>query len=691
MSVGQLRGALGGFLGRGSGGDHATILAGTAQNVVGLGVFVLATFGANVLISRSFGGGDAGAEALGVVTLATQFAFIGAAATRFGMDMAAVRSIAIEVGAERHERVRGIGLRAVLVAAVPSVIAAVVIFVFAGPLAREFTDEAGAKAAIQAAAIALPFVALTFVVLGSSRGLKIMRHTLYVQWVGQPLLWIGLMVLAWQIAKTVGMTVLAYAGSWGIAAGTAWVLWHRETTAFGQVAMEPGDTRELVRFGAPRAPAALLSQALFWTDYFVASAFVARGDVTPSELGVYSAAVRIAQVMVLFLTAVSYMFSPFVADLHARGEQERLDRLFKSLTRWTMAGTIPLLALLLVVPGPLLRVFGGATFAGGETQLRILLIGQTVNVAVGAVGFILIMVGRTGIDLAVYTGSFLLDLALAIALVPRFGTDGAAIAQTTTIAISNALRLYLVYRFVHIQPFSRAYAKLLVPAAACLVAMIGTSLVLADAGWVVHVLGVGLAGMAVYLPLLLLFGLTKSEEGVIKKLLGRPVGGEAVRIRHVGDDDRGWVRDLMRERWGSEIQVVHGAEYHPAELDGLVAEEDGERIGLLTYRVDDDACEIVTLDSLDEGRGIGSALLDAVVELGCERVWLTTTNDNTAAITFYERYGFRVVAVHEGAVDRTRETLKPEIPLVGRGGVEIHDEVELELLPQPGAGTERSG
>jgi hypothetical protein len=42
---------------RGRGGDHATILAGTAQNVVGLGVFVLAaTFAANVLISRSFGG-----------------------------------------------------------------------------------------------------------------------------------------------------------------------------------------------------------------------------------------------------------------------------------------------------------------------------------------------------------------------------------------------------------------------------------------------------------------------------------------------------------------------------------------------------------------------------------------------------------------------------------------------------------
>ena len=63
--------------------------------------------------------------------------------------------------------------------------------------------------------------------------------------------------------------------------------------------------------------------------------------VTPDELGVYSACVRVALAMVLFLTAVSYVFSPFVADLHARGERARLDRLFKSITRWTVAGHDP--------------------------------------------------------------------------------------------------------------------------------------------------------------------------------------------------------------------------------------------------------------------------------------------------------------------------------------------------------------
>src|SRR5439155_8049604 len=300
-------------------------------------------------------------------------------------------------------------------------------------------------------------VALCQVYLGGTRGLKVMRHTLTTYWAGQPIAWMALMAAGWALSKSVGMSVLAYAMSWAVATVAAWYVWGRETASFTPMAPEPGEVRELVRYGTPRAPAAVLSQLLFWTDYFVFSRY-AKGP----ELGVYAAAVRVAQALVLFLTAVNYMFSPFVADLHERGERDRLDGLYKALTRWGVAGTVPLLLLLIIVPGPVLRVFGGS-FAAGTAALRILVIGQAVNVAVGGVGFILIMVGRTGWDLAVYASSFVLDLAVAFALAPHLGARGAAIAQAVTLVVSNAARLYLVWRFVHIQPFNRYYARLALP------------------------------------------------------------------------------------------------------------------------------------------------------------------------------------------------------------------------------------
>src|SRR5438132_1494598 len=72
--------------------------------------------------------------------------------------------------------------------------------------------------AMRAAAVAIPFIGLTYVWLGAGRGLKIMRHTLYVQWVAQPILWIAFMVAFWQVDKTEAMAVWAYAWSWIVAA-----------------------------------------------------------------------------------------------------------------------------------------------------------------------------------------------------------------------------------------------------------------------------------------------------------------------------------------------------------------------------------------------------------------------------------------------------------------------------------------
>jgi O-antigen/teichoic acid export membrane protein len=491
--------------------DHVTILAGTGQNVVGLGVFVIASFGMNILIARAFGD----SAALFQITVATQLAFVVGAATRFGMDMATVRRVAIEVGKGEGGRSRAIVRVAVTISLVVSAVVAVIAFLLAGPIGSLFNAS---KNTVRAAALALVFVALAQVYLGGSRGLKIMRHTLYAYWVGQSIGWIVLTLIAWAvIGKTVPVTVLAYAASWVLATGVAWFFWRKESGKFAeQLPAEPHEARALIRYGAPRAPAALLSQALFYTDLFVLSVKL-KGS---PALSVYAASVRVSQALVLFLTAVSYMFSPFVADLHERGERERLNGLFKSITRWTLALTIPLLLLFMIAPGPVLRLFG-AHYDIGAVWLRILLIGQAVNVSVGAAGFILIMVGRTTWDLLVYASSFLLDLALALLLIPHLGPKGAAIAQAATLVFSNAFRLYLVWRFVRIQPYNRQYARLAIPAAIGAAAMIGIHSVLGGPKWALDLLGSGLVGGLVYYTAFLLFGLTPTERGAVMRALNR--------------------------------------------------------------------------------------------------------------------------------------------------------------------------
>ncbi len=90
----------------------------------------------------------------------------------------------------------------------------------------------------------------------------------------------------------------------------------------------------------------------------------------------------------------------------------------------------------------------------------------------------------------------------------------------------------------------------------------------------------------------------------------------------------------------------------------------------------------MTIDALRLRAGIGSALFaratDVARAAGAQRLWLITTNDNLGAISFYESMGMHVIAVHKGAVDRAR-AIKQTIPVVAENGIELHDEIELEI------------
>src|SRR5207244_9409753 len=116
----------------------------------------------------------------------------------------------------------------------------------------------------------------------------------------------------------------------------------------------------------------------------------------------------------------SLVLSPFGADLHHRGEHDKLDALYKNVTRWGLATTLPILLALAILPGTIMRVYG-PEFVAGKSALPILIIGLIVPVIVGTVGFILIMVGRTGWDLLVYLGSFVTAVGIAVILAPRIG------------------------------------------------------------------------------------------------------------------------------------------------------------------------------------------------------------------------------------------------------------------------------
>lgn len=158
-----------------------------------------------------------------------------------------------------------------------------------------------------------------------------------------------------------------------------------------------------------------------------------------------------------------------------------------------------------------------------------------------------------------------------------------------------------------------------------------------------------------------------------------------IEIQSLKEADRMWLKAFFEEHWGGST-MVYGAkrqQFACDELPGFAAWQEGRVVGLLTFHEQAAGWQIVSLDSLREGIGIGTALMKAVEEAArlknCTRIWLLTTNDNLNALRFYQKRGYELVAVHRHAVDAARK-LKPSIPQIGDDGIPLQDELELEKV-----------
>lgn len=157
-------------------------------------------------------------------------------------------------------------------------------------------------------------------------------------------------------------------------------------------------------------------------------------------------------------------------------------------------------------------------------------------------------------------------------------------------------------------------------------------------------------------------------------------------LRRISIEDRQRISRFLEAHWGASIVVSRGRVHTANDLDGFIFEHDSEIVGLITFRVDGNELEVVTLDALQKHNGLGTKLLEAVEEeahrRGYRRVWLNTTNDNLDALRFYQRRGFRLVTIHRDALTVSRK-LKPSIPLIGDFNIPLRDEIEFEKLIEP--------
>lgn len=150
----------------------------------------------------------------------------------------------------------------------------------------------------------------------------------------------------------------------------------------------------------------------------------------------------------------------------------------------------------------------------------------------------------------------------------------------------------------------------------------------------------------------------------------------------ISSENRHLINDFLSTHWFSTDIVVRGELVDMTRIDGFAMIEKEDIIGLITYRIIDKECEIMSLDSLKEKQGIGSSLIQKIKEVAinqqCTKLKLITTNDNIDAFYFYQRRGFDMVALYYDSIKVSR-ILKPSIPALGNHNIPLRHEIEFAM------------
>ncbi len=175
--------------------------------------------------------------------------------------------------------------------------------------------------------------------------------------------------------------------------------------------------------------------------------------IGPMEAGIYTAATKTAALVSFVLVAVNAIAAPMIAEFHAKGDLENLQRMSSAAARWMFWPSLSLTMGLLLLGRPILGLFG-SEFPEGYPALVLLALGQLVNASVGPVGYLMSLTGHQDLSARVYGLSALVNIGLNALLIPIWGLVGAAVATTAAMILWNVWLYRLVRGLLRIKPLA---------------------------------------------------------------------------------------------------------------------------------------------------------------------------------------------------------------------------------------------
>ena len=455
------------------------------------------------------------AEQYGQYNLSLNMVEVLAAMSSFGLHMALVRFIPVFVGRNDPAGLWGTLRVCMGTTAGLSLLLAVGLYSNAGAVAGHLFHDARVAPLLRVISVFLPFYALNDSIAAATRGFKKMHYTTIAQFVCHPLVKLGL-ILALALTGLSCTTALVAAGVTEVVVTVILVFFLRKLLRPHATPESPRyETGTILRYSLP----AYLSDLLSEFSGSIQVLFVGALS-TATQAGVYALTAAVARLSQLFQRSIAMSAEPIVSEMFNRNSKKEFAGFYQTMTKWTLALNLPVFLILVLLPGPILKLFG-ETFAGGAAILWLFATERMFHVSTGMCGVVLNMSGRTDLKLANTVVQISVLTVLNYFLIPRWGAYGAALAVSVAGIAEHMLRLVEIGVLYRVLPYNAGFLRTIAAGVMATVAGLLVGRWLPPGQSVLNTATAALAILASYAGGTALMGLTREEHVILRRAKNR--------------------------------------------------------------------------------------------------------------------------------------------------------------------------
>lgn len=427
-----------------------SIAKGGAMVFGGIIASMVLVFVLTVLIARHVNQDEFGFFTLGLIIVKTLALLSG-----LGLSHGLPRYIPYQLGKKEYRKAWSSIVSSFVITSLLSPFFALLLYLNADLISQSL-DKPGLAGTIKIMALAVPFMALIDLLVSHLRAVQEVRGKAYFQYILRPLTGIILLLPVMLLRLSYTWVLWVYNISFLTTLIVLFFYAKRKILELIPTATYSAVTREIVLFSLPLLGAGMLSQVLMSADTLLLGYFEPANSV-----GLYGSASRIAQVIPIILTSAGFMYLPVASQLFAQNKVEEIITIYATITKWTFIMTLPLFLLIFFAPDLVLHLSFGANYTAASLPLQILSLGYFMHVLFGLNAMTCISLGKAGIFFSCQFIALVVDLILALLLIPKYGIVGASIASCISLVLVNALVTVAVYRYSTIHPFSRGYLRII--------------------------------------------------------------------------------------------------------------------------------------------------------------------------------------------------------------------------------------